>query len=127
MREENFARIAGKRCGTTNAEMVEIEVKVKDKSCTGERRLFTLREQVMKLDDASLLRRINYAEDLLARAAITRANTDATGKKMQRQAAMDAWKIADKAGFAEMLLADGQTQAKIDSALEAYYAEHLAE
>lgn len=126
MRKERFVR-TGEKDAATGAEWVTIEVTVKDKTVTAKRRLFEDTDQLGGLTDEYLLKCVNYAEDLLVRAATTRENTDVTGKKMQRQAAMDAWKKADKAGFAEMLLADRQTQAKIDAALEAYYAEHLAE
>ena len=125
-RKEKY-RHTGKFDGTNGAEWVEIDVKVKDKTVTAVRRLFTSVDQLGDMPDADLLLRVNYAEDLLARAACTRANTDEVGKKAQRTAARDAWKRDDKAGFIQFFVEESHSEAEINARLEAYYAENLAE
>lgn len=125
-RKENFRR-TGEKDSLTGAEWVEVDVKVKDKEVKAKRRLFEDTDQLGGLTDEYLLKCVNYAEDLLVRAATTRENTDQTGKKAQRSEAMAHWKQNDNAGFAAFVMADGFTQAKLDAALEAYYAEHFVD
>lgn len=125
-RKERFVR-TGEKDSATGAEWVEIEVTVKDKEVKAKRRLFEDTDQLGGLTDEYLLKCVNYAEDLLVRAATTRENTDVTGKRAMRQAAMDAWRQADKPSFSQWFVEESHTEAETNAKLEAYYAEHLTE
>lgn len=116
-------RVTGKTDAATGASIVEIDVEVKGKTCVGTKRLFTTVEQLGGLPDDELLKMVNYAEDLFARSAVTAANTPAGGKERERVAARKHWKEHDAEGFLAMVMANDTTSA-MNSALDAYFAEH---
>lgn len=124
-RKEQFVR-TGKKDPATGAELVTMEVKVKDKKVTATKRYFEDTDQLGGLSDEYLLKCVNYAEDLFVRAATTRENTDEVGKKAMRSQAREHWRQNDKESFVQFFVEESHTEAEINAKLEAYYAENLA-
>lgn len=114
-------------CPQTGAQLAEMPVKVGKLTPMARKRIFTDTDQLGGLLDEELLKMVNYAEDLFARAACTREHTPKGEKELHRTEARQHWALQDKANGTTTLidyLLGGPTAAMVNAKLDAYWEEN---